>query len=196
MMKYNPEIHHRRSIRLKGYDYSQPGAYFITLCTYQRQYWFGEIYQAKMHLNQLGNIVAQEWLKSEQMRPNIKLDEWMIMPNHFHAIVWIVQSEGVYEGVCNTPQRPQRPKFRRQRNSLASLISGFKSVVTRRINLCCHHNSLPIWQRNYYESIIRNEKALNNIRAYIQNNPINWDEDIDNHKYISDFQEYDLDLIF
>ena len=137
-MKDNREIHHRRSIRLKGYNYSQPGADFISLCTYQRQCWFGEIYQAQMHLNQIGKIVEQEWLKSAQMRPNLKLDEWIIMPNHLHGIVWIVQ--------------------------------------------CCNNNSIPIWQRNYYESIIRDEKGLNQIRESIQNNPLSWGEDIDNSK--------------
>jgi putative transposase len=149
-MKYNPEIHHRRSIRLKGYDYSQPGSYFITLCTYKRQCWFGEIHKGKMHLNQLGNIVKQEWLKSAQIRPNLRLDEWIIMPNHFHGIVWIVQSKIEMksednlsnEGVCNTPQPPLREGLRRPGNSLGSFIGGFKSAVTRRINLCCNNNSL------------------------------------------------------
>ncbi|MGB3401681.1 MAG: transposase [Microcoleaceae cyanobacterium] len=155
-----------------------------------------------MHLNQIGNIVAQEWLKSAKMRPNIKLDEWIIMPNHFHGIVWIIQSdfeiksEGVYKGVCNTPQPSRREKFRRMGNSLASFLGGFKSAVTRRINLWCNSNSIPIWQRNYYESIIRDEKALNNIRAYIQNNPRNWEEDLENTKSDSHLPEYDLSLIF
>ncbi|MEB3277532.1 MAG: transposase [Lyngbya sp.] len=225
-MKDNREIHHRRSIRLKGYNYSQPGAYFITLCTYQRQCWFGEIYQAKMHLNQIGKIVEQEWLKSAKMRPNLKLDEWIIMPNHLHGIVWIVQSgleiksddnlsntelsntelsntelsntelsnTGLSNtGVCNTPLRGG---LRRQGNSLASFIGGFKGAVTRRINQCCNNNSIPIWQRNYYESIIRDEKGLNQIREYIQNNPLSWGEDIDNPKCNSNFQKNDLDLIF
>jgi len=250
-MKYNPKIHHRRSIRLKGYNYSQPGAYFITLCTYQRQCWFGEIRQAQMHLNQIGKIVEQEWLKSAQMRPNIKLDEWIIMPNHLHVIVWIVQSgleiksedrlsntelsntglsntelsntglsntelsntelsntelsntelsntelsntELSNTGVCNTPLRGG---FRRQGNSLASFIGGFKGAVTRRINQCCNNNSIPIWQRNYYESIIRDEKGLNQIREYIQNNPLSWGEDIDNPQCNSNLKKNDLDLVF
>jgi len=92
-MKYDPERHHRRSIRLKGYDYSQPGLYFITLCTYRRQCWFGEIKRSRMHLNQIGKIVAREWLHSAQMRPTLQLDEWTIMPNHLHGIVRIIASE-------------------------------------------------------------------------------------------------------
>ncbi len=150
-MKYNPEIHHRRSIRLKGYNYSQPGAYFITICTYQRQCWFGEIRNAQMKFNQIGKIVVQEWLRSEKIRPNFKLDEWIVMPNHLHGIVWIVESElgsqfnnkdvcnqGVCNmGVCNTPLRG---KLQRRGNSLSSFIGGFKAAVTRPINQWRDHN--------------------------------------------------------
>ncbi len=91
-MKYNPEIHHRQSIRLRGYDYSQPGAYFVTICTYKKQCWFGEVRDGKMYRNQIGNLVAQEWLKSPQIRDNVKLDAWVVMPNHLHGIVWLIES--------------------------------------------------------------------------------------------------------
>ena len=89
MMKYNPEYHHRRSIRLQGYNYSQTGIYFVTICTHKRQCLFGEIRNGKMILNQIGKIVAQEWLKSAEIRQEIELDEWIIMPNHLHGIVGI-----------------------------------------------------------------------------------------------------------
>jgi REP element-mobilizing transposase RayT len=86
-MTFDPEKHHRRSIRLRNYDYSQPGAYFVTICTYQKQSWFGEIKNGQIYLNQLGKIVADEWLKTCKIRPNFKLDEWVIMPNHVHLII-------------------------------------------------------------------------------------------------------------
>jgi REP element-mobilizing transposase RayT len=88
-MKYNPEHHHRRSIRIQGYDYSKTGIYFVTICTHQRQCLFGEIRNEKMILNQIGKIVTQEWLKSAEIRQEIVLNEWIIMPNHLHGIVGI-----------------------------------------------------------------------------------------------------------
>ena len=88
-MKYNPQNHNRRSIRLPEYDYSQSGYYFITICTYQKQYLFGEIKDDRMILNQIGNIVVQEWLKSSEIRKEIQLDQWVLMPNHIHSIVVI-----------------------------------------------------------------------------------------------------------
>src|SRR4028119_872493 len=88
-MNFNPQKHHRRSTRLKGYDYAQPGAYFVTICTYQRQCWFGDIRDGRMYWNHIGYIVAQEWARSSQIRQEIELDEWVIMPNHLHGIVFI-----------------------------------------------------------------------------------------------------------
>lgn len=88
-MKYNPDKHHRRSIRLPGYDYSQSGAYFVTICAYQRQCLFGNVVDGRMVLNQYGAIVADEWQKSSVIRQEIELDGWMVMPNHFHGIVII-----------------------------------------------------------------------------------------------------------
>ena len=90
-MTYNPKIHHRRSIRLKGYDYTQPGANFITFCTYQRRHIFGEVVNGEMILNDAGKIARQEWFKTAELRPYVKLyeDEFVIMPNHGHGIIWI-----------------------------------------------------------------------------------------------------------
>lgn len=88
-MQYNPDLHHRSSIRLKGYDYSQPGAYFITICTHNRACLFGHIVNGAMVLNDVGKIVADEWMKSDEIRNEIELDEWVVMPNHMHAIVMI-----------------------------------------------------------------------------------------------------------
>jgi REP element-mobilizing transposase RayT len=207
-MKYDPQKHHRRSIRLKGYDYTQPGAYFVMICTYQRDEIFGEIINGEMRLSALGKIVREEWLRSAEIRKEIQVfeDEFMIMPNHLHGINWIVGADGVHpdnvgvdgirpdmEGAHamrpNTihpnpmPPKPQKPDARRaslQRvpRSLGSFIAGFKASVTSRAG---HElNMTGIWQRNYYEHIVRNDRELNNIRWYILNNPINWQLDRDN----------------
>ena len=149
-MKFDPEKHHRQSIRLRNYDYSQPRFYFLTICTYKRQSWFGEIKNDRMYLNQIGKIVAEEWLNTPKIRPNFQLDAWVIMPNHLHGIVII--NEHILEtgkgnqdilGARNAPLR-QEP------NSISSFVAGFKSAVTKRINLLRNNRDIPIWQRNYY----------------------------------------------
>jgi REP element-mobilizing transposase RayT len=195
-MKFDPEKHHRRSIRLKNYDYSQPGYYFLTICTYQRQSWFGEIKNDRMYLNQIGKIVAEEWINTRKIRPNFQLDEWVIMPNHLHGIVII--DENILDlgernrnilGARNAPLR-QEP------NSISSFVAGFKSVVTKRINLLRDNRDIPIWQRNYYESIIRDEQSLITIREYILNNPFQWKKDPDNQENDQSGQVLDLDWYF
>lgn len=220
-MTFDPEKHHRRSIRLKDYDYSQPGAYFVTLCTYKRQCWFGEIENDRMHLNQIGKIVANEWLRTPKIRPEFQLDEWIIMPNHLHGIVIIVGKSmdgnilgagdvnaGILDaGDINTNILDTRDvntnilgardaPLQQKPNSLSAFIAGFKSAVTKQINLLRHNQDFPIWQRNYYESIIRDEKALTAIREYIFNNPRQWQKDPDNLQNDRHLQELSLDLFF
>ena len=173
-MKYDPNKHHRRSIRLKGYDYSQPGAYFVTICAYQRQCVFGDVVDGQMVLNQYGMVVADEWQKSSAIRREIKLDAWVIMPNHFHGIVIINNNPVGANGRSPLPnnRHPQmKPK------SLSSLMAGFKSITTKKINILRDTPETPLWQRNYYEHIIRNEEAMNKIRQYIINNPLSWEND-------------------
>jgi putative transposase len=175
-MEYNPEIHHRASIRLKGYDYSSVGAYFATICTFQRECLFGEIIDGKMTLNEYGKIINDEWIKSSDIRQEIELDEWIVMPNHFHAIIFITTPKKLGVNTCsptsnNSPSPQMKPK------SLSSLIAGFKSATTTRINTKRDAAGTPVWQRNYYENIIRNELMLENIRKYVQNNPISWEID-------------------
>ncbi len=214
-MTFNPEKHHRRSIRLNGYDYSQSGAYFVTLCTYQKQCWFGEIRNSQMHLNQIGKIAAQEWLRTSQLRPEFQLDEWIVMPNHLHGIVLIkdgirldkndelragdVNSNilGIRDAKSNNLGARDAPLHRQQKpNSLSSFVAGFKSAVTKRINLLRHNRDLSIWQRNYYESIIRDEKHLSHIREYILNNPKRWNDDPENLKNYPESQNLLIDLPF
>ena len=195
-MKYNPEIHHRRSIRLKGYDYTQPGAYFVTFCSYQRDEIFGEVINGEMKLPPLGEIVRQEWFRSGEIRKEIQLfeDEFVVMPNHGHGIVWIVGADGVRLNNAgadamrpntihpNPKQDAHRASLRRAPRSLGSFIAGFKASVTSRAKR--ELTITGIWQRNYYEHIIRNDRELKNIRWYILNNPLNWQLDRDNAQNI------------
>ncbi|MGB7442637.1 MAG: transposase [Coleofasciculaceae cyanobacterium] len=181
MKKYNSQIHHRRSIRLQGYDYGQSGAYFITLCTYKKECWFGEICDSQMRLNQLGKIVAQEWLRTPQIRPEITLDEWIVMPNHLHGIIIVNNNTvGAHRRAPSSSQpKPHTPspQFRRYSNSLPSIIAGFKSATTKRINKQRETQKTPLWQRNYYESVLRDTKHFEHARSYIYTNPVRWKDD-------------------
>jgi REP element-mobilizing transposase RayT len=154
-----------------------------------------------MYLNQIGKIVANEWLRTPKIRPEFQLDEWIIMPNHLHGIVIIVgnlmdgnilDTRDVNTNILGARNAPLQQKP----NSLSSFIAGFKSAVTKQINLLRNNQDFPIWQRNYYESIIRDEKALTAIREYILNNPCHWQNDPDNLQNDRHLQELNLDLFF
>jgi len=160
---------------LQGYDYSSPGAYFVTICTQNRECLFGDIVNGKMVLNDIGKIVADEWIKTGDIRDEIELDAWVVMPNHFHGIVMIRRGDRPV-APTPTPLPGPRPK------SIGSLMSGFKSAVTKRINKIRQTPGISVWQRNFYEHIIRNETELGNIRQYIINNPLNWRSD-ENYKF-------------
>jgi putative transposase len=145
----------RRSIRLPGYDYSQPGAYFVTLVTAGRQCLFGEVVAQQVDLSQFGRIVTEEWERTPQIRAESELGAYVVMPNHFHGIV-IVSSDALPGSASDvgasgrSPLRPRGPSTK----SLGALIAGFKSSVTTRINELRHMPGHPVWQRNYYEHII------------------------------------------
>jgi putative transposase len=182
-MKYNPEIHHRKSIRLKGYDYAQPGAYYITICTYQRQCLFGEIIAGIMHLNLISETIQYCWHHLPQHFPFIKLDAFVIMPNHLHGIILITDAntnknqlfkQQIIQPVLSE-QIPTLPKGTAS-GSLGALVQNFKSIVTRRVNRLTRNYGI-IWQRGYYEKIIRDERAYDNIRKYIVENPLKWQDD-------------------
>ena len=175
-MNYNQALHYRKSLRLSGYDYSQPGYYFVTICSFQRQCLFGDIIDYSMQLNQYGEIVREQWLQSAVIRTEIELDEFIVMPNHFHAIV-IINPVGA-NGHSPLPKSSNKPIMPLMKpKSLSSLMVGFKSSVTKQINLIRHTPGAKIWQRNYYEHIVRNKQSLNNIRQYIINNPLSWGKD-------------------
>lgn len=170
-MTSNLTTHRRKSIRLQGYDYSQAGLYFITLCTHDRVPLFGEIVDRTMVLNTAGRIVEKCWCAIPDHFPRVTLDEFVIMPNHVHGIITVgannhlpLQSNEIYRQL-------QHGTFR----TIGSIVRGFKIGVTRwfRANTDIH----AVWQRNYYEHIIRDEAAYLKIAEYIQTNPQRWEED-------------------
>ena len=219
MNKYNPNIHHRRSIRLKGYDYTQAGLYFITICCHHRKCLFGEIKNGEMTLNDAGMMVENEWLKLPERFTNIQLHEYIVMPNHFHAILEIVgatlvvaqndtvvrndvivqndvivrndaatQNNAVNQNDDKQLVQPKgqpkgfAPKGETKIKTVGDMVGAFQSIVTvQYIRGVKTMGWTPfngkLWQRNYYEHIIRNEKSFNRISEYILNNPSKWTDD-------------------
>jgi len=175
--KYNPEVRHRRSIRLKGHDYSKTGAYFVTVCTQNRECLFGEVIEGQMRLNEIGRIVEDQWRNTTQLRPQIGLDAYIVMPNHFHGIVFII---GNRRGVLQYAPTRDRQSFRSPSQTIGAIIRGFKSATAKEINTSRRTPGLPVWQRNYHEHIIRDENELNRVREYIALNPAGWAEDEEN----------------
>jgi REP element-mobilizing transposase RayT len=176
-MKYDPQKHHRRSIRLKGYDYTQAGAYFVTICAYQRLHVFGEVINGEMVLNETGKIARDEWFKTAELRPYVELfeDEFVVMPNHGHGIIWIVGARR-----RRTPTDVVEKFGKPVKGSIPTIVRAYKSAVTYAVNGAQNMRGAVLWQHNYYEHIIRNDRELNNIRWYIVNNPLNWQLDRDN----------------
>ena len=180
-MSFNPRLHHRRSIRLAGYDYSHPGAYFVTLVTHQRQCLFGEITDGEMHLSAMGQIADEHWRAIPEHFPQVELGNYIIMPNHIHGIIIIHLSPAVGASHWDAPTNnaPDAPTPNGpQRGSLGAILGAYKMSVTRRIDREWHSNL--IWQRNYYEHILRSEEELQHIIPYIQNNPSSWQSDREN----------------
>ncbi len=168
-----PQDHHRRSIRLPGWDYASAAAYYLTLVTADRACCLGDVVDEVFVPSPWGVIVEQEWRRSEIIRREIKLDEFIVMPNHLHALVWILETNDADKAIRRSLHGPA-PR------SLGSLMAGFKSSVTRRINELCGTSGMAVWQRNYFEHIPRDEVALNAIRKYIIENPIQWASDPEN----------------
>lgn len=211
-----PKKHNRRTIRLRGFDYASTGAYYVTLNVKYRRPLFGTLRNGVMHLSPIGRIVQDEWLRTPDIRPEVVLDEFIIMPDHMHMIVWIrdvttsnVGADGTRphendKGACDAPLHIA-PRCDDNRRPLGNIIRGFKGSVTHRIQNeivgatedattsnvgadgirpleidkgACHaprHKEFEresIWQRNYYERIVRNERELRTFRNYIIENPI------------------------
>jgi REP element-mobilizing transposase RayT len=169
----NEHKKHRQSIRLKGYDYGLNGAYYITICSYQKQYLFGEIVEGNMERNLLGDTVEAVWYRLPLHFKFIELDAFIVMPNHIHGII-VIQNQAL-EKAAHDSQYPHGT----MPESLGAIVQNFKSISTRKINFLCG-DRLKIWQRNYYEHIIRNENSYQKIRQYILDNPRNWEQDENN----------------
>ena len=192
--KFDSQKHHRRSIRLSDYDYSQPSAYFVTIVTWHRECLFGEVVDGKMKLNKIGQIVQWEWLELPKRWGFVELGKFIVMPNHFHGILMFHGDVGATRhgstsartGKTSVPHMaidsidgsplPRGP----QPASLGAIMAQFKSRMTKRLWKIPSLKGTPIWQRNYYEHIIRNERDLQNKTDYINANPILWAQDDEN----------------
>ena len=190
-MKYDTEKHHRRSIRLKNYDYSQAGIYYITIVTQNRECLFGDVVNGEMIINTFGRIIEYHWQKLPSHFKNIKLDYFQIMPNHFHGIIVIMDDAGAIHSVENKLQNEndsvgdESLPHGTQPGSLAAIMQNIQSVTARKINKIKKIQGQKLWQRNYWEHIIRNEQDLNRIRKYIMENPLKWELDDENPNKLS-----------
>jgi len=193
MEKYNPKIHNRQSIRLKGYDYSQAGLYFVTICCQNREHLFGKIDNGIMVLNDAGGMIEKIWYEIPNDFMNIHLHEYITMPNHIHGIIEIAVgadsisahsiSAPISNAISNAIVDPKRAEMDSAPTAgLPQIIQSFKRHTTIKYIKMVKQNILPafdkrIWQRNYWEHIIRNENEFIRISDYIRNNPIKWNGD-------------------
>ncbi len=220
MTKYNSE-NGRKNMRLRGYDYSCAGLYFITICVKNRACLFGQIQNKKMQLNEAGRMVETEWIKLSERFKNIRFHEYIVMPNHFHAILEIVvpvgatlvvvhpivddhpikksthdnttilqtkntgepeQTIGQPQGIAPTTTNNQNETGTQTKKTLGDMVGAFESITTVNYIHGARTNHWPpfegkLWQRNYYDHIIRDEQSYQNISEYVFNNPAKWDED-------------------
>lgn len=179
-MKYNLQMHHRRSIRKKGYDYSSCGAYFVTMNTQKRESFFGCIIDNEMELNDSGLMIEKWYNELPQKFPGVILDEYIIMPDHFHCIIWIDSADrDEFSGQTHRSARTGEKDNIVPDAGIPRIIQWFKTMTTNEY-ICgvkkCRWMPFDkrLWQRNYYEHIIRNDEELNRIREYIKNNPREW----------------------
>ena len=175
-----------QSNRLKNYDYSSEGAYFITICAKDRECLFGEIVEEKVVLNELGKIAFDKWKKTGEIRKNIMVDKFVIMPNHVHGVLIIDNDSHRRDTVHRVSTRtPQIEKFGKPtENSIPTIIRSYQATVTKQIHEKKYQQGEKIWQPNYYDRVIRNEDELNRIREYILQNPQKWEEDRNNAENI------------
>lgn len=176
------------SARLPGWDYSSPGAYFVTICTRNRICWFGSVRSGKMYLSDIGKIVFDEWIKTAEIRTNVLLDEFVVMPNHFHGILIIKNDNDKTDATVATTRRvvatttnnidhinESQSKPTLKPNSLGSIIGQFKSVCTKQIRKMGYDGFR--WQERFHDHIIRNEPEFKRIKYYIRYNPQKWGDD-------------------
>lgn len=175
----------RKPIRLPAFDYASEGAYFVTLVTQSRECLFGEIIYDEMVLSEFGRIVTDEWERSTLIRTEIQLGAYVVMPNHFHGIVHIFQNVVTVGAYGHTPLHETKysntkNEFCSPSHTLGAMVRGFKSSVTTRINTLRGTPGVPVWQRNYYDHIIRSERSYTAVEQYIQDNPQRWAADKEN----------------
>ena len=215
IVKYNPHIHHRQSIRLRGYDYSQPGSYFITICTQHRECNLGELINGEIQFTVRGMIASLFWLEIPHHFPNVELDQFILMPNHIHGIIVIRDSDNIGEinnretnpkmggetnpkmggethrkmggetnpkmgGETHRKMGGETPPLQDRKPTLGQIIAYYKYRTTKIINQIDDTPGQRMWQRNFYDRIIRTEKALHIMRQYIINNPYRWKKDLYN----------------
>jgi putative transposase len=180
------------SIRLKNWNYSSNGYYFVTICTKGLIEHFGEIKNGIMGLNEMGCIAAKFWKEIPKHFPSVTLDEWVVMPNHVHGIIGITNPpptvETIHELSLRTTGRinhelPAWDKKQRRKMIIPKIIGRFKMQSAKQINILQNTKGNDFWQKNYYDRIIRNEKSLDAIREYIRNNPLKWEYDRNNPNY-------------
>jgi len=169
-------IQRRRSIRLPGYDYTHPGAYFVTICSHEYKPIFGKVLNGEMKLNESGQIVIKCWAQLPSHFPQVELNAFIVMPNHIHGIINITR-KNVGATHASPLQTEVRTRSGPKPGSLGAIVGSFKSAVTKRINKLHNTPGTPVWQRNYFEHIIRSDKVLNAICRYILNNPARWELD-------------------
>ncbi len=162
----------RRSLRLKGYDYSQAGAYFVTICTHRRTCLFGDLAQGVVRLNEVGIIAQQTWDELPVHYPHVSLDAFVVMPNHVHGIILLTDDPVV----VGAGFKPAPTKL----HAVPEIVRAFKNFSARAINDRQGSPGASVWQRNYYEHVVRDENDLSRIRQYIANNPVCWAEDDNN----------------
>jgi putative transposase len=195
--------HNRQSIRLKGFDYSRPGYYFVTICLHDRKnHLFGNIYPADgfpaeedgfpegagskpaLIKNEFSNIVQSTWNDLPNHIPVVQLDEFVMMPNHVHGIIKIVDGAGL---------EPAPPQAKTRKIALPEIVRQFKTFSAKRINIVRNSPGVPVWQRSYHDQIVRDLKALYFIRRYIRENPLNWNDAEEHHidNELREFESFD-----
>ncbi len=164
------EGHRRRPLRLRWYDYTRPGAYFVTVCAHRQSFLFGRIVDGAMHPNGFGTIVEACWRALPEHYPHVGPDAFVVMPNHVHGIL-VLAHDAVNGRSTGTAL---------SRHGLSEIVRAFKTFSSRRINDLRHGRGAPVWQRGFYEHVIRNERSLGRIRDYIESTPRRWALDREN----------------
>ena len=179
-MPKHPHLPRRKSIRLQDYNYAWPGAYFVTIVTNGRRTLFGNVIDGEMRLNGMGKLMVEGWEWLAVRYPYVQLDEYVIMPNHLHGIIVLDDRATGGSRTAPTGSGDSLRVNTARRKPLGRLIGAFKTVTTKKVNLANGTPGQTLWQRNYYERVIRDDAELDRARKYIVNNPLQWELDREN----------------